>query len=120
MCRFLIACAALALFLRVTVFTEGGEAGAYASTAAFWLSITALLVLVIRRDLVGKQQGVGLPVLKWGLMLLALLAFLSWGLFEDGTLEAVSSIVFFICMAALLVLLTGQRIRGGEAGSGTS
>jgi chromate transport protein ChrA len=92
---------ALALVARVALFREGDTVGAYACTVIFAIATAGLVGIAVWR-LVADPRG---ERLKYGLILGALLAFVSRTLMEDGPAASAAVMVFLLCALGLLFVL---------------
>lgn len=96
---------ALALALRVAVFREGGEVGAYACTGLFAVTTLGLLYISAKHLIFHRPD----PSRQYLLALGAVLTFLYRVVVPDGPLAVTASLVFAICTVSLLFVW----VRGG-------
>jgi FtsH-binding integral membrane protein len=112
--RVLILGMLLGLGSRVTVFAGGG-AGGLVSSGLFWLSALAVIVFSARQRIRRSQRGSTVPILKWGLLLGAVLSFLSLAVTE-GSVGKVFVGVLLVCVLALIVLAIKDAVSGFTGG----
>jgi hypothetical membrane protein len=102
----LLGAALLALLLRVLVFRDGGEPGAYVSVVAFWVCLVGAVVVGLRRSVFGRSgSGLDAVAAAWIVGAIAAAAFAVGGFSDNGSVETVSRIVLLVGLLALVALM---------------
>jgi hypothetical protein len=104
--RALLAGLLVGLAARLTVFHTGG-AGGIASVTVFWIFAVALGAFAVRQLLLRVRLGRSVPILKWCLILLALLV---WTYEVFGPEIAIQNLLNLTLLMSIL-LLVGLAIR---------
>jgi hypothetical protein len=117
--RLLLGGLMLGLVARLTIFSGGGIGGVV-SVAVFWLFAIGLVVFAIRQFALRRRLGSSVPILKWSLILVALLAW-TFAVFggEDTPVHNLMNATLLICIVVLIGLAIKDLVVslfGGRSG----